>query len=177
MIGSLADPIVGGLYISEDAVSATGLVTPVFTLLCFVSYIIGIGAANKYSMYAGAFEKERAHKVAGTSVTFSVIAGITLALLMYVGEDAFFRYYVTNDTIGAMAREYYEPFVFMALIYPLFWNVYYLVIADGNANLVLVSDTVTALVNAAVSLISVQSVGVKGLAYGTIASVAAGLLV
>ena len=59
LVGSLSDSIIGGLFISEDTVSATGLVDPIFSLVLFIPSLLAIGVSNRYSVYAGAFDEER----------------------------------------------------------------------------------------------------------------------
>lgn len=170
LIGSLADSVIGGLLISEDAVSATGLVQPVFSFIFFICLLIAIGTANKFSIYAGAFDTDKAYKVAGLGVMAAVVVGLILAALLYFGEDFYFTFYSSSPEIDLLAREYYRPYIFVALLYPIYWTLYYMVTADGNAALILISDIVMAVTNSVFSLVLVGFWGVKGLAYGTVFS-------
>ncbi len=168
LIGSLSDSIVGGIFISEDAVSATGLVQPVFSLVLFMANLLGIGCSSKYSNYAGAFDKESSEKVAGIGVTVAIISGSILAALMYICRNLFFSYFAVSGAVEAMARDYYNCFIWLMVITPLYYTYYYLASIDGDDIRVVSTDITNAICNAAFSLLLVQKCGIKGLAYGSI---------
>lgn len=168
LVGELADSILGGIFISEDAVSATGLVQPIFSLVLFLSYILSIGCSTKYSNYLGAFDKENAHKAAGIGLLLAVLSGAAVAVLMILGEDLYFQFYAAGPAVEALAREYYEYTILVAFLYPIYYVLYYLVVADGDEKWMLYADFSNAIFNAAFSLILVQAWGVKGLALGTV---------
>ena len=168
LIGSLSDSIVGGIFISEDAVSATGLVQPVFSLVLFVANLLGIGCSTKFSNYAGAFDKEGAQKVAGIGVIVAIISGSLLAALMYFGRNLFFSYFAVSGEVEVMARDYYNCFIWFMVITPLYYTFYYLASIDGDDVRILSTDITNAICNAFFSLLLVQKCGIKGLAYGSI---------
>ena len=170
LVGSLADSVIAGIFISEDAVSATGLVSPVFSLSFFLSTLVGVGAAAVYSYTAGAFEVEKAKRVNGTSLVFAIICGFVMAALFYFGEDAYFTFYSSSPGIEAMARDYYQWYIVIGLLYPIYWLVYSWVSVDGDSTLVLCTDIFTAVANAGFSVLFVQIIGVAGLALGTLVS-------
>lgn len=170
IVGELSDSIIGGLFISEDAISATGIVAPIFSVLYFLACLIGIGSANVYSVYVGNFDTDNSHRLCGMSLLFSLGTGALLAFLMAVGKGLFFSMYDLSPEIYTLASDYYSCFIVMAFIYPVYWLVYYLVAADGDSDLILAVDVFTAFGNAAFSIIFVQKWGVKGLAFGTVFS-------
>lgn len=170
IVGELSDSIIGGLFISEDAISATGLVAPVFSVLYFLACLIGIGSANVYSICLGNFDTEKAHKVCGMSLVTSVLSGALLAFLMLIGKKLFFGLYDLSPEIYQLASDYYSCFIVMALIYPTYWLIYYLVAADGDSEMILAVDIFSAIGNAALSLLLVQKWGIRGLAFGTVFS-------
>ena len=177
IIGSLADSIIAGMFISEDAVSATGLVNPVFSMSFFFSLLIATGVAAVYSYTAGAFEVEKAKRVNGTGLVLAVISGILMAALFYFGRDLFFSFYSTSAEIEAMARDYYKWYIIIGLVYPVYWTVYSWVSVDGDATLVMLTDAFTAFANAGFSIILVQKMGVEGLALGTLLSTVCSTLI
>lgn len=170
LVGSLSDSILGGIFISEDAVSATGLVQPIFALVIFVANLLAIGCSSKFSNYAGAFDKENASKVAGIGVVLALAAGIGIGILAFLCEDLFFLLYPVGPAVETMAREYYRCMVVLMMIYPIYYVMYYLVMIDGDDTRMVCADITSAIGNAAFSLILVQKWGVKGLACGTIFS-------
>ncbi len=170
MVGDMADTIFAGIFIGEDAVSAVAPVTPVFSILMCLCTLIGAGTTTLYSRAAGAFDKEKAYKVAGMGVLLSLILGVLLALLMILGEDAYFAFYSSSPEVEALAREYYNCFYILAFIYPIYWEMYYLVSADADATLCVAADVATAGLNVLFSILFVNKLGIKGLALGTVAS-------
>lgn len=174
LVGELADSILGGIFISEDAVSATGLVQPLFSLVMFLAYILAIGCSTKFSNYIGAFDKEKAYKSAGIGLMLAVISGAAVAVMMYFGEDLYFRFYAAGAAVEALAREYYEYTILLAFAFPIYYTLYYLVVADGDETWMLYSDIAVAFLNAVFSLVLVQVWGVKGLALGSVLALVIG---
>ncbi len=169
--GTLADSIIAGLVISEDAVAATGLVAPLYDVFYFFAMLLALGGCNIYSVYAGAFDKKGSYRTAGTAFLSALIIGGILVLAMIFGENLFFSFYPTTSTIETLAREYYHAVIPIALLQPIYIVIYYLVAVDGGAEINLLSNAVYAAGNAGFSLLLVNVMGVKGLAYGTLISI------
>lgn len=170
MVGDMADAIFAGIFIGEDAVAAVALVTPVFSILMFLCTLIAVGTSTLYSRAAGAFDKEKAYKTAGMGVMLSLILGAILGLIMILGEDLYFAFYASSPEVEALAREYYNCFYILAFIYPIYWEMYYLVATDADASMCVAVDVSSAVLNVAFSLLFVNTLGIKGLALGTVAS-------
>ncbi len=167
LVGELADSIIAGQFISETAVSATGLVAPLFNFNFFFSVMIGLGSANRYAIKSGRFEKDEAYRTAGQALVLSIGAGIIFSGLMFFGEDLVFSFYNAGPEVEALAREYYEGMIIVTLLAPPFWTFYYLVSVDGDSNAVLAADILQAIGNFAASLFFVNQMGIKGIALGT----------
>lgn len=159
LTGQLADSVLGGIFISEEAVSATGLVMPIISLVTFLSYLFGIGCSTKFSNYEGAFEPETASKAAGLGLLLAVISSGAIAVLMLLGENLYFRFYGAGSVVDGMAREYYRYMIPLACLYPIYFALYYLVLIDGDEKRMLYSDFSTAIGNTVFSLILVQHWG------------------
>ena len=172
--GDLADGILAGILISEEAVAAVELVAPVFSVLMFFSSFVAVGVSTLFVRSMGAFDKKSAYRICGTGLMAAVFIGIVLAAAMYVFEDAFFGFYTSTAVIDGLAREYYECLILLALIYPLYWLIYYLVAADGNPFLCFIATTVNAASNALFSCLLVSHLGIKGLGLGTVIALLAG---
>ncbi len=112
LVGSLSDSIIGGIFISEDAVAETGLVQPIFSLVIFIANLLAVGSSSKFSNYAGAFDKENAGKVAGIGLLFSIASGAFVALMIVVFREAFFNTFAVSAEVERMAREYYTASFF-----------------------------------------------------------------
>lgn len=132
LLAQLADSFLGGICISEDAVSAVGLVHPIFSIVMFVSTVFASGGSTKFSNYAGAFDKENARRSAGTGLLGAELSGIVIAVVMIFGEKQFFRFYAAGAAVEAMAREYYRYMLLTAVVYPVYLVLYDLVTIDGD---------------------------------------------
>lgn len=170
VVANASDTVFGGLFISEEAISATGLVTPIVSLILFVSYLLSQGVANKFSNYMGAYDEDNAAKTVFVGLSTSILIGIVFGLIMYFGQNFYFNFYGAGEAIDGLARDYYKYFILYAAISPLYWTVYSLVYADGNANLIFGVDTFSAIGNVVLSIILVQFLGIRGLALGTFLS-------
>ncbi len=175
--GEMADSVIAGLFINSEAVAGVGLITPIFTIIYFFSYLISAGIGIRYSQELGALHVEQSRKIAGIGIVSSVALGIFLAIILIVIKPLVLGFYNCSPQIMEYASSYYNIFVIIALIYPLQTTIYSLVLYDGDAVLILVSDFSVAGSNAAISLILVQKLGVNGLAIGTFSSVLIGALV
>ena len=60
LVGSLSDSILAGILISEEAVCAVELVSPLFNILMFFAVLLALGVSTLFSTYMGAFEKDKA---------------------------------------------------------------------------------------------------------------------
>jgi len=176
LLGGMADSLVAGIFLDAEAVSAVGLISPIYSMVYFVSLLFTYGAAIMYSTELGAFHIEKSQKIAGMSVLCAVVLGLLMALLLYVGKPLVFAYYDCSERIMALASQYYNYFIFIALFFPLHWGLYYLVCFDGDEACILTVDIVMAIVNAVVSALLVQRLGIGGLAVGTLLSDVVGIL-
>lgn len=168
LFGTLCDSVLGGRYISEDAVSATGLVQPIMSLVLFLSNLLAVGSANKFENYAGAFDKKRSSTAAGLGMLLSVGIGIVFSVMMLLLRELFFMLFPVGEEIGRMAREYYNVFALLVLVSPTYYTLYYLVSIDGDNARALCCDIIQTGSNLVLSIVLVQRWGVRGLAYGTL---------
>lgn len=76
------DSIIAGNQINEQALSAVGIVVSISTLMYFISTTISGGAPVLFTKKMGEHKEDEAYKVIGTSVIYSIILGIVMALLL-----------------------------------------------------------------------------------------------
>ena len=177
LIDSSADTFIAGIFINENAVSGVELVSPFFSILAFVAYIISMGTALLYSRELGAFQYKKAYGIAGQGIICAGGASVLLVIAMVVLRDPLMNFYSSSAEVTAYANEYYTYQVFFALMYPIFYLLSELVIIDGDEIIPAIATVTMAGVNLGASLLLVQSHGVKGLALGTVIGAFCGLLV
>jgi len=167
LVDSCADTFIAGIYINEAAVSGVELVTPFFSILTFVAYLIAMGTALLYSRESGAFHYERAYGLVGQGVICAAAASALLVVAMIVLREPLMNYYSPSPEVVAYANEYYTYQMFFAVMYPIFYLVLQLVVIDGDENIPVAATVTMAGVNLGASLLLVGSYGVKGIALGT----------
>ena len=173
ILGNMADTIIAGVMLNSEAVSAVELITPFFSILMFFMGFTAIGTSILYSRTAGEFDAEGAKRVCGTGIVSAVAFSALLGIGMILLEDAYFVLYSASPAIEALAREYYEGMILTAVIYPVYWTVYYLIGEDGDAASCVTADTTFTVVNIAASALLAASVGIRGIALGTVIGMAA----
>lgn len=177
LIGNMVDSIFAGLLISEEAVAAVALVSPVFTVMLFVSFLFNSGTCTLFSRAKGAFDREQSYRVCGMGLLVCVISGVILSGALYMAEDFYFGFYSSQPAVETLAREYYGCFGVMALVYPVYWLLFYLVVEDGDEKNGIAATAVSMTANLFFSWFLVRRIGIRGLGYGTVISVGFSCLV
>jgi len=167
LVDSCADTFIAGIYINEAAVSGVELVTPFFSILTFVAYLIAMGTALLYSRESGAFHYERAYGLVGQGVICAAAASALLVIAMVVLREPLMNYYSPSPEVVAYANEYYTYQIFFAVMYPIFYLASQLVVIDGDETIPVAATVTMAGVNLGASLLLVGNYGVRGIALGT----------
>jgi len=177
LLGGMADSIIAGLFLDSEAVSAVGLITPISSLIYFLAYLISIGTALYYAKTLGAFQYEKAKKIAGMGIFVAIVVGILLVIFLLIFREQILGFYGVEGQIYQYAEEYFWPTIISSGLCTLIWTIYYLVSYDGDEVNILIVDIFMAVANSAFSLLFVQTMGIEGLAYGTLLSeIGGGLL-
>lgn len=164
----LSDTIIIGNIFGEEAIAASNLVTPLFSVAVFISTMISSGTSMLYSYEIGRFEKDRADCLFGQGILLAGISGIALFLLAFFGENAYFGFMNPSETVGAYAREYYRYYRFIMLLYPLYAFLNDMVYSDGDELICNCSYAAQIGVNITASIILCKKIGVGGASLGTL---------
>jgi len=170
IIGEMADSVLAGILISEEAVSAVELVVPIGNIIFAISLPVAYGSAMLFSRDMGAFDEKSAYRAVFEGVTASVAIGLVCGILLYVLRDPILDFYGASETIRELAEDYYDIYILIMFINPVFWCIYQLVLFDGDEGLILATDISMAVINAVVSFLLGRSLGVRGFAIGTLVS-------
>lgn len=173
VLADMVDEILAGRLISEQAVSAVSLTSPLYVMIVFFGYLISVGGPMLYSRIYGSFEIERAHKFFGQMIAATAILGVICSLFFYFFSDVYYAFYDASPEVTAMAKDYFKFFVIVALIYPIYIFLYDIVYQDGDSNLCIVSNIVQMTTNIVVSIILVKNIGIEGLGIGTVCGIVA----
>ena len=164
----LSDTIIIGNIFGEEAIAASNLVSPLFSVAVFLSSMISIGTSMLYSYEMGKFQKERADCLFGQGVLAAVICGIVLFLLALFGENIYFSYMNPSEIVGTYAREYYGFYKFIMLLFPMYALLVDMVYSDGDELICNLSYVAEIGVNIPVSIILCKMIGVGGASLGTL---------
>lgn len=144
-IGQLVSSILLGRWIGVDALAAVSAFFPLFFLL--VSFVIGLGSASSIliGQAYGAKNEERLKAIIGTSLTFTFVLGIVLAVLGSVFATDILRALGTPVQILATSVHYARvlfiamPILFLYFSYTTFMRgtgdsktpFYFLIVSTG----------------------------------------------
>jgi len=177
LIDGCADTFFAGAFLNEAAVSGISLITPIASIISFLSYLVSAGTALMYSREAGAFNKERANRLAGQGLICSLIVSVFLVISMFLLEDPVIAFYSPSAEIEGYARDYYLCQIAFAGIYPIYYLLCQMVCIDGDDAISFLACLGAAAGNIVSSVLMVESLGVKGLALGSAVGAFAGILV
>lgn len=159
--------MVGGQAVA--AVSSTGALTSLF-----INFFIGFsaGASVVLSKCVGARDINKARKVVGTAISFSLIAGALLMLVGWFGAETFLTWMGCPSDVLPLSTKYVQIYLLGAPIV-LFYNL-------GAGMLRAVGDSLRPMIYLAISgvanvglnifFIAIFDMTVEGVAIGTVAS-------
>ncbi len=176
LVDTCADTVLAGVLLDDTAVSAVSLVEPVFSVVCFLSYLVAIGTVAVFSRESGALHQEKAYQAVGQGIICSIIFGAILTTSMLLLRDPYLAYYRASEEVTALAKEYFSCEVFFAAVFPFYCVIFQLVAIDGDEVCGFVSSALCAVANVVFSILLAGPYGVKGLAYGSIIGTAIAIL-
>lgn len=164
----LSDTIIVGNIFGEAAIAASNMVVPLFSFVVFVSTLISCGTSALYSYKIGEFKKDEADRLFGQGVLVAVLSGGVLFLLAAFGGNAYFGFMDSSQAVEVYAREYYQYYRFVVLLYPIYAFLIDMVYADGDELISNLSYIFQVGVNIPASVILCKKIGVGGASLGTL---------
>ena len=174
---TMVDGVVSGHVLGTNALAATSLVFPMVSLSTFISTIFTYGCSNLCAIAEGSGDYERARRLFTLGLFATLLLGLAQSVLFYLMEDFYFNYYPSSPAIEAFAREYYQLFIFVPPVMALATFLDEMISADGDDTLSYVAYLVSFAVNVGASVLLAQTMGMSGLALGTVLSYVGYLLV
>lgn len=164
----LSDSIIIGNLFGEAAIAASNLVSPIFSVAVFVSSLISVGSSMLYSYEIGKFQKNRADRIFGQGVILAVCSGTVLFLLAFLGKNVYFTFMNPSETVMTYAREYYQYYQFLMLLYPMYALLIDMVYSEGDELICNLSYAAQVGVNIPISIFLCRRIGVGGASLGTL---------
>lgn len=166
------DTWVVGNYVSNEAFSAVGTVTPIINTLIGIFLGLSNGAGVVIAQYFGAGQKENVNKAVHTAVLGTFLLGILFTALGICMTPNMLTLMKTPSSVRPEATTYLTIY-FSGITALMLYNMGTAILqAVGNARLPFIFLVICALLNAALDLIFVLSfhMGVAGVAYATVLS-------
>ena len=101
----IVDSIICGLMLGEDAVTAVGVVSPIYNFSVFIAMMFALGLPILYSREVGNFDKKKADRVFGTGLLTTIIGGVLIFVLMTVFRDVYLQQYNLSGELLLLSQD------------------------------------------------------------------------
>ena len=173
----IVDSIICGLMLGEDAVTAIGIVSPIYNLGVFIAMILSLGIPILYSREVGNFRRKEADRVFGTGLLTTIIGGVLIFALMTVFRDAYLQQYDPSEELLLLSRDYFRWIRFELLLMPVAEVMYEMVFNDGDEVCTLIVSIVETGSNIILSVLFCRIMGIGGVALASFIAVCLRLLI
>lgn len=162
----IADKILATQLLGKNAMAGIEIVLPLLYVTAFLELMISTGTAYLYSFEIGAFQSERANRLVGQGVIWTLFLSVVLTTSLLWGEDAYFSFFANAEAMTAFAREYYEPFLAVIAIHPLYILMQMLAYADGGGRYCVAATAAQIVVHIVLAVLGVAywGLGMTGIA-------------
>lgn len=166
----ISDSVIGGNLIGEEALAGIGLVSPILSLVVFVSGLLGTGTGVNCSMAYGRSNRTRAWQFFTQGLWSSLIFGGLLALAIGLCGNRFLASFGASPQASAYAMNYCRWMFLIAFQRPLVTFLLYVAYADGDTRICSLAYVLQFLSIATVSYVLVRlGLDADGLALGNVA--------
>lgn len=165
---SIIDKLITGNVIGPDALAGISLLSPVDTILMLFEFLFSTGAAVMYTRAIADYDSERARKIEGMTILLTLIMGVVLIVLSFIGERAYFDMIEASGPARAYAQKYFFFSRFSFLLSPVSTLLGEFVMVDGDERLVLWTTVFDVLGDLVLSLGLCFIMGIGGASLGSI---------
>ena len=173
----IVDSIICGLMLGEDAVTAIGIVSPIYNFSVFIAMVLSLGIPILYSREVGNFRKKEADRVFGTGLLATIIGGVLIFVLMSIFRDAYLQQYDPSEALLFLSRGYFRWVRFELLLMPVAEVMYEMVFTDGDETCTTIVSIVETGSNIILSILLCRVMGIEGVALASFIAVCLRLLI
>ena len=173
----MADTLIAGIMLGEEAVAGICLVLPIYSLASFFAACLSYGVPILYGRNIGAFRKDEADRCFGVGLTVVSVIGLLIFLAVLGGGEAYLRLLQPAGPAYDNARAYLSWMKYALLLLPLNELLDGMLFADGDETVSLTAKLAQGLLKLVLSAALCRDMGVKGLALASFASFAASVLI
>ena len=174
---TMIDGVVSGHVLGQDALAATSIMFPLISFSSFFSGIVTNGCSNLCALAKGERNYERSNRLFTLGLMSTIALGLLQTLLFLLIRDRYFAFYTATEAIESCAREYYNVFLYVPLFMGLAAFLDNIVSSDGDDMLGYAGYVGSFAVNVVLSILLSRTMGMGGLALGTLLSYVFYLLV
>ena len=171
ILNLMIDKIVAAQFLGEKALASISVFTPLFSIVLFVSAIVMVGSLVCYSIEIGKLNKSRADCFFGQSLILSVGCGLIMVALFAAIKTPLLEHLSLDPEIVNFVGEFYIWFLWFAFFIPINNVLQEMVFIDGDTKVCNLSYAALLGGNIAFSVLFCQSMGLRGIALGTLVSV------
>ncbi len=177
-INNVIDSVwVAGL--GTSALTAVGLVFPLFFILTSIGNGIGIGSTSAIAKYIGRGEKDKADKAATQAIYMTIVGSILIGTFILLIQRTFFEIQGAGDTLGDCIA-YTTPIFLCAPIFLLNGVISNLLRSEGASRKSMYSQILAAVINIILDPFFIYDyglgLGIAGAAWATCLSVTISLI-
>jgi len=179
----LSDSVIAGRMLGEEALGAVNLLSPIFMMVSFFTWMLALGTSIIYSGAVARMQNERASNIAGQGLVASILLGLALCVAIPAVKGYYIDFMSPGAEIAGYALDYLKWYPLVALFEAVDLLLLYLIYADGGDVCCMVSYSMQVIVNIALSygLCSgkwgLPMLGMGGIAIGTVAAYMVGMAI
>jgi len=174
---TMVDGVVSGHILGVDALAATSVLFPLISFSTFVSNIITTGCSTNCAIAKGSGDYEKSRNLFSMGFFATVVLGLMQTLLFFCLQDGYFKFYTTTSSIAAFAKDYYQVYIFVPPFMAMATFLDEMVSSDGDDALSYSGYLSSFFVNVGLSVLLSKTIGMRGLALGTLLSYVCYILV
>lgn len=173
----IVDDILVGQMINHQAVGAIALVSPYKDIISFISIFVSGGSVSCILSEIGQLHKHRASTYFTVGLIAAAIVGVLLVIIGLPLKGILLNYVGRGSATYDYALSYYNCYLLVAFMYPVFIYLQQIVYIDGYERLYVISYCVEILCNILFSKLLTPKYGIAGIALGSAVGIIAGLAV
>ena len=133
LVVAMTGMVVAARFYGEEGISVVNLTLPVLAFGLLLSVLNATGAGYRYSYELGRCDEAEAYRQYGQAVIFSVVSGLALALVCYLGRDAYYEFMGASDKLYPLFYEYWPCLLLLIVLDPPLTLLQTVVYNDGDS--------------------------------------------
>lgn len=179
-IANIVDSMMAGNLLGVDALSAISILSPISQLYFSLTIMFGLGASSIIAVAKGKNDAQKANRIFTAELLVLGILSVVLITVQLVFADGICSLLITgDDTVHALAYDYYIPFIIGTPIQLFLLCAIYLVRADNrprfSSNIIIIANVVN--LGLDYVFMGVLDMGIKGSSWATVAGNLVGFII